>query len=319
MNDSTMSSHESRSTSPNPTGTLQVPQNQPAQASGKTRSSSPSTTPAPLIMKAHSQACRFKTLQDWQSEVPENMESTTPDEVQSLLDSIEELHKTFLTEHAHIEEFWPVKCLDHEYFASGLLAQETRLVASLRRSLRRLIAHNSHTSHPSTSDGRATPSTSRATKLPELAIPKFSGNYVDWPAFSELFTSLIIRDAQLMDIDRLYYLRASLAGEPSRRVNAFPLMGSSFHACWEYLNKRFSNKRLLIKEQLDKLLTIHQITTRSATALKDLAATFTEVNETLVALKADQDMHNLSDGACSDQQPRQGYERGLGNLSFQFR
>ena len=126
VNDSTMSSQESRSTSPNPAGTLQVPQTQSAQASGKTRSSSPSTTPAPLIVKAHSQGCRFKALQDLQSEVPEDMKSTTLIEVQSHLDSVEELHATFLSEHAHLEEFWPVKCLDHEYFATGLLARETR-------------------------------------------------------------------------------------------------------------------------------------------------------------------------------------------------
>ena len=290
--DTTMSRSETRSRSPSPIAgemSLTVPTAQPA---GRTRSSSPSTIPAPLIIKARSQVSRFEALQGLQSQFPKDSETTSLGEVQSLLDSVEELHKAFLTEHAHMEEFWPLKCLDHEYFVSNLMSREANLVAQLRRSLRRLMARYTQPSQPSSSDSASEVMASRAAKLPELAIPKFGGKFVEWPAFSEMFTSLIVKDSRLGDIDRLCYLRASLTDEPSRRVNGFPLRGSSFPAAWEYLEKRFSNKRLLIKEQLDKLLSISPISSRSAPALHDLAATITEVNETLIALGADKQMHN---------------------------
>ena len=290
--ESSQTSTESRSRSSSPNLTADISLSVPSKPAGKTRASSPSTIPAPLVIKARSQVSRFEALQALRDDIPTDAGSASLAEVESLLDSVTEFHKAFLSEHAHMEEFWPVKGLSHEYFASDLMGREAKLVARLNKTLKVLIAQCKSQSSSSTSDSTAEAMAVRAAKLPDLAIPKFDGKFVEWPAFSELFTSLIVNDSRLGDIDRLCYLRASLTGEPSRRVNAYPMRGSSFPAAWEYLGKRFSNKRLLIKEQLDKLLSIAPIATRSAHALNDLAATINEVTETLIALGADKDMHN---------------------------
>ena len=63
----------------------------------------------------------------------------------------------------------------------------------------------------------------RTAKIPELAIPKFGGKFVEWPAFSEMFSFANNKGLEAsMDIDRLCYLRASLTGEPSRQGQLIP-------------------------------------------------------------------------------------------------
>ena len=131
--DTSRSDEEATPNSPTPpathssNATLQVPTEPPTQRAGKTRSTSPSTIPSPRIIKAQSQVCRFESLQELQADIPEDVESTSPEDMQALLDKVEELHKAFLSEHAHLEEFWPVKCLNNEYFTSSLEIRDPNL------------------------------------------------------------------------------------------------------------------------------------------------------------------------------------------------
>ena len=80
------------------------------------------TTPAPLIVKAHSQGLSgLKPCKTCSPEVPAGHEV----ERLSLrcsphLDSVEELHADVFSRSMRTSRsFWPVKCLDHEYFATG--------------------------------------------------------------------------------------------------------------------------------------------------------------------------------------------------------
>ncbi|XP_076687373.1 uncharacterized protein LOC143379011 [Andrena cerasifolii] len=195
------------------TSTTSVPEEKPAETtltvpketSGSSlssdkrdaRSTSPSTLPANLIVKARSQLGRLNSLKTLQAQITTHAHTTSLDEV--LPAHVEEVHREFVKEHEYIWSKWPVKCLDHEYFATDMATQE------------------------------------------------------------------------------------SLSGEPSRHVNPYPITGSSFQSCWDYLTKQFSNKRVLIQEQLDKLFSLSLISTRSSTALDNLSS-FTEVNKSLTAL-----------------------------------
>ena len=80
-------------------------------------------------------------------------------------------------------------------------------------------------------------------KLPELALPTFTGNYLKWPAYCELFSVLIIARKDLTDIEKLQYLLSSLSGEPAQKVEALPLKGASFNPAWELLKGTYENKR----------------------------------------------------------------------------
>ena len=280
----------------------------------RSRSSSPVTLPTQLILKIKTQVGRVKVLKTIRSKLPTHAHSTSIDELRFTLAQVEELHQKFYNEHEYFESAWPAKCIDHEYFETEVAAQEAELVWDIKLHLNRLRedVEMLNSSRPSLTGS----STSRAGKLPELTLPTFSGIYTDWPGYSELFTSLIIQDKQLADIDRLHYLRSSLRGEPSRQVNAHPITGSSFQTCWEYLERKYSNKRVLIEEQLVKLLNLTPVSTRNASTLNSLVASIHEVHKSITALGAAEDMYNCilvhQATNCLDKTTREAWETSRG-------
>lgn len=56
-------------------------------------------------------------------------------------------------------------------------------------------------------------------ELPRIEIPTFSGNYQEWTAFIDAFTSLVDSNTNVQDVNKLHYLRGSL------RDGAFRLKG----------------------------------------------------------------------------------------------
>ena len=281
----------------------------------RSRSSSPVTLPTQLILKLKSQMGRVKVLKTMRSKLPIHAHSTSVEELEFTLAQVEELHQKFCTEHEYFESAWPARCVDHDYFESEVAAQEAELVWDIKLRVNRLRedVEMLNSSRPSLKGS----SSSRAGKLPELTLPTFSGIYTEWPGFSELFSSLIIKDTQLAEIDKLHYLRSSLSGEPSRQVNAHPLTGSSFQTCWEYLERRYSNKRVLIEEQLVKLLNLTPVSTRSAATLNSLVASIHEVHKSITALGAAEDMYNCilvhQATNCLDKTTREAWETSVGS------
>ncbi|XP_011866999.1 PREDICTED: uncharacterized protein LOC105561540 [Vollenhovia emeryi] len=121
------------------------------------------------------------------------------------------------------------------------------------------------------------------SRLPDISLPKFSGEYAAWPAFRNLFTSLILSNQKLTDVERLHYLRSSLEGAPAQLVSGLSMTGDSLVPSWELLKDRYENKRLLIHSCLDKLFASSTPVPRKAAALDKF---ITGVKEALKALEA---------------------------------
>jgi len=64
--------------------------------------------------------------------------------------------------------------------------------------------------------------------LPRIQIPHFSGEYEEWPAFRDLFTSLILKDTNISDVTRMHYLKTSLKGETELIVKNLSTTGDNF-------------------------------------------------------------------------------------------
>ncbi|XP_020297240.1 uncharacterized protein LOC109861830 [Pseudomyrmex gracilis] len=106
------------------------------------------------------------------------------------------------------------------------------------------------------------------TKLPDISLPVFKGEYAQWPTFIELFQSLILDNTQLSNVQKLHYLRGCLKGQPAQLVSTLPLTGCSL-------------------EQLLKILTLMELTPftqRSATGLNKLINTYADVTKGLDTL-----------------------------------
>ena len=72
------------------------------------------------------------------------------------------------------------------------------------------------------------------TTLPRLQISHFSSKYEDWPAFKDLFTSLIINDTNISDVTRMHYLKTSLKGDAEIVVKNLPTASKNFKVVLRY-------------------------------------------------------------------------------------
>ncbi|XP_057324824.1 uncharacterized protein LOC130667328 [Microplitis mediator] len=127
-------------------------------------------------------------------------------------------------------------------------------------------------------------STRAPTHLPALAIPKFDGRYENWPEFRDSFTSMVINAQELAPVQRLQYLKSCLQGQAALSLASVQMCDDQFVPAWNQLKERYDNPRLLIGAQLDKLLNMHALTSRSSEQLNYLLNTVSEVINALNAL-----------------------------------
>ena len=94
-----------------------------------------------------------------------------------------------------------------------------------------------------------------AWELPPIPLPKFSGSYLEWRGFAELFRSLVIDNQSICDVERMYHLKTSLEGEPASLVKHISL-SAKFEKAWGVLEKRYEDKRMLINAYLGNIMSV---------------------------------------------------------------
>lgn len=112
-----------------------------------------------------------------------------------------------------------------------------------------LFANQSRTAEfPAT---RTEPTSSRTT-LSRIQLPYFSGRYEDWPAFRDLFQSIIGKDSNVSDIEKLHYLKVSVKADAEALLKNLPTTAENYNRAWTTLCGHFENKRLLVRSWLQK-------------------------------------------------------------------
>jgi len=87
-------------------------------------------------------------------------------------------------------------------------------------------------------------STSYGCRLPPIDTQVFSGDYLRWPTFRDLFTALYINNPSLTPVEKLFHLNSKSSGEAHSIVSRSLLTHDGFHSAWNNLTERFENKRL---------------------------------------------------------------------------
>ncbi|XP_055842769.1 uncharacterized protein LOC129909721 [Episyrphus balteatus] len=119
--------------------------------------------------------------------------------------------------------------------------------------------------------------------LPPCETEIFSGNFLKWPAFRDMFTALYIRHARLSPVQKLFHLRARTKDHALSIVSKFEITDDNFEAAWAALKEHYENKRVLVNNHLSILLGQVRITVESADALKELQS---NINEAIIALES---------------------------------
>ncbi|KAL0884187.1 hypothetical protein ABMA27_016192 [Loxostege sticticalis] len=136
---------------------------------------------------------------------------------------------------------------------------------------------NSKSSYPSQSQ----------VKLPEIHIPKFSGNYTEWITFRDLFVSMIHKNESLDNVQRLQYLKGYLTGEAEQLIRYIPVSDANYNQCWKLLEQRYCNKKYLAHNILKRFLSQKNATTVSASVLKEFIDTTSDCLSALTNLGID--------------------------------
>ncbi|XP_041451936.1 uncharacterized protein LOC121405337 [Drosophila obscura] len=90
-------------------------------------------------------------------------------------------------------------------------------------------------------------------KLPRVKLPMFSGEFVDWPAFKDMFEARVHNCPRLTDLHRFHYLKDSLSDEAKRDIQHLTLIESNYSVAWQMLLKLYDNKRVLFQHYMQVL------------------------------------------------------------------
>lgn len=255
----------------------------PHEDRSSSRHASPVRLSAELALKVHTQWGRIASIKRVSETLPTSPEETSLEELNQLSLHLEETHKTFIKEHAYFEVSWPSALINHEYFTKNAHSEESLLYLAARRSISKL-RHSFSVATPQPQSQATLNEPARAhSRLPDITLPKFSGDYSSWPAFRDLFSSMILLNQRLTNVEKLHYLRASLEGSAAQLISGLPMSGDSLNPSWDTLKDRYENPRLLIQSYLDQLLSNSGPVQRKATSLNRL---INNVQESLKALES---------------------------------
>lgn len=122
-----------------------------------------------------------------------------------------------------------------------------------------------------------------AAKLPTLEIPVFDGKDVsNYKPFMEMFKAVVHNDSRLSDIQRICFLKKYVKGEPLNIIDNLPIIGKSYEAALELLQKRYNNPALLIHSHVSNLIDMPGIQRGTAQQIRDIVA---KIRQHVTALK----------------------------------
>ncbi|XP_062557924.1 uncharacterized protein LOC134222785 [Armigeres subalbatus] len=159
-----------------------------------------------------------------------------------------------------------------------LAAQQTEFL--------RLMATNMATSSTSSTAANSFVAASPLSdlKLPRMNLPTFSGNYLEWQSFFDLFESLVHANPSLKDSQRLYFLKTNLDGEAASLISHLKIEDANYRAALDKLKARYDKPREIANKHIQRFLAQQTLTTASASGLRSLHDVSDEVIRALKAM-----------------------------------
>ncbi|XP_071648524.1 uncharacterized protein [Temnothorax longispinosus] len=118
--------------------------------------------------------------------------------------------------------------------------------------------------------GAAPASQPSRTTLPRIQLPEFTGKYEAWPAFRDLFHSIIEKDGATTSVEKLHYLKSCLKDEAELLVRSLPTTDENFDRAWKTLTDYYENKRLLVRSYISQFTSLQKLKGESVSDLRKL-------------------------------------------------
>lgn len=92
------------------------------------------------------------------------------------------------------------------------------------------------------------------TKLPQLDLMTFSGNYTDWQGFKDMFEVTIHNNKSLSNVEKLQYLRSSLKGDAVSEIKNMATTSDNYETAWNKLKEQFDKKPQIATAHIERFL-----------------------------------------------------------------
>lgn len=136
----------------------------------------------------------------------------------------------------------------------------------------------------------------REVPLPDVKLPMFSGEYIEWLAFKEVFTSHIHNSRHLADYQRFQYLKGHVSGVTADDIKHISVTGDNFSVAWQVLTETYENDKRIFyhymqifdkqpaiqKDDPGALRSFIQTSRSCVTAMSKLDQTIADENRLLV-------------------------------------
>ncbi|XP_075159013.1 uncharacterized protein LOC142232177 [Haematobia irritans] len=184
--------------------------------------------------------------------------------LQSLAQRIDDLFNIFESQHSEILQRAHDEDIDASvvpYLKEDVYYEFSENYFTFKGKLVDMLSHGNVTSHPLSStflapSGRVDTSMGVEARLPKISLPTFSGNYMEWVPFRDIFVSLVHSNESLSRIQKFYYLKGSLSGEASNLIRTISATDANYETAWSTLESRYHNKRVIVGHLVTRLFNI---------------------------------------------------------------
>lgn len=166
------------------------------------------------------------------------------------LESIRKYHREFRENHSSLVSYRHLETIKSQYFDIDFASDFEEMVIETMA----IINEKMKTLQPAPKQ----PSTMGCTvtkddelKLPEVKLPTFNGDYVQWPTFKEVFVSRVHDNAKLNDLQRFHHLKGALVGVASDDIQHLILTADNYNAAWTMLTTLYENKKILFTHYME--------------------------------------------------------------------
>ncbi|XP_011701529.1 PREDICTED: uncharacterized protein LOC105458145 [Wasmannia auropunctata] len=160
---------------------------------------------------------------------------------------------------------------DTEYAKSDYFTQTEEAYYDALGAVTTVLEKLNAASEPEKVKDNPSPTTTslvRQLQLPKIDPPEFSGDFLEWKGFRDLFASMVGNVPTLSDVQKLLYLKRSLKGEAAEVIVNTPLTDDGFKSAWNALCNRYGNERVLSHRYLADLFNFHTAEKSSASELR---------------------------------------------------
>ncbi|XP_012151893.1 uncharacterized protein LOC105663982 [Megachile rotundata] len=138
-----------------------------------------------------------------------------------------------------------------------------------------------------TTDSVQTASAPMTIKLPEMRLPTFDGNIENWSSFFDSFSSMIDQNCDLTPVQKLQYLRSTLAGRAAACIQCLSTTDANYADAIELLKEKYDCKRKILIKHCDAILSFPKLSRDSPEALGELVDTIRQNLRSLKNLRID--------------------------------